>query len=90
MSTLLERRKKKAFVTHLKMADISIIILYLIYSLFTPNSSGHHLAECSKLLTLKSYTEEPYVQKNCPSSLRNVRNDEYTDVFKESAVQTHL
>lgn len=83
MSTLLECRKKKAFVTHLKMADISIIILYLIYrySLFTPNSSGHHLAECSKLLTLKSYTEEPYVQKNCPSSLRNVSNNEYTDVF---------
>lgn len=77
-------------MTHLKMDDISIIILYLIYSLFTPNTSGHHLIECSKLLTLKTYMGEPYVQKNCPSSLRNVSNDEYTDVFKESPVQTHL
>lgn len=78
-------------MTHLKkMADISIIILYLIYSLFTPNTSGHHLIECSKLVTLKTYVGEPYVQKNCPSSLRNVSNDEYTDVFKESPVQTHL
>lgn len=61
MSILLECRKKKVFVIYLKMVDIFIIILYLIYSLFILNLFGYYLVECSKLLILKFYTEEFYV-----------------------------
>lgn len=51
------------------MADISIIIKFNLLQI--------RLAitwQCSKLLTLQSYTEYPYLQMNCPSI---VSNDEY-------------
>lgn len=55
------------------MADISIIIKFNLLQI--------RLAitwQCSKLLTLQSYTEYPYLQMNCPSI---VSNDEYTELL---------